>query len=70
MAKSMKQQAAIAIAKKNGMKRGGSGRKGASKSVGKMFKKHNMDHNRDGKIDARDFAIMRKQQKKAGRRRH
>ena len=61
MAKGMKQQAAIAMNKKKRMM---ATKSSAGKyKVGAMFKKHNMDQNRDGKIDKKDFKIMRAQQK-------
>ncbi len=58
MAKSMKQQAAIAINKKKN--------KMATKTsagkykVGKLLKKHKMDRNADGKINAKDFKLLRR----------
>ena len=58
MAKSMKQQAAIAINKKK--------KKMAKKSsagkykVGKLLKRHQMDRNSDGKINAKDFKLLRR----------
>ena len=57
-----KQQAAVAINKKKALK--------ASKSsagkykIGTMFHKKQMDINKDGKIDRKDFQLMRKNKKK------
>ena len=64
MAKSMRQQAAIAVNKKKRMmaKKSSAGKY----KVGKM-KHHDMDHNKDGRVDARDYAIMRKMQNKRRR---
>ena len=50
MARNAKQQAAIAINKK----------KASKSSAGKY---HKLDKNRDGKIDKKDFKLMRAQRK-------
>ena len=47
MAKSKRQQAAIA-------------KKG---SIGKLFKQHRMDRNKDGKINKSDFRALRKRKR-------
>lgn len=50
MAKSKRQQAAIAIQKKKG-------------SIGKLFKQHRMDRNKDGRINKSDFRALRKRKR-------
>jgi ribosomal protein S15P/S13E len=67
MAKSARQQAAIAVSKKGSGGRAASKRGASKKQVGALFRKHNMDHNHDGKINRKDFAIMRKLQAKKKR---